>query len=364
LVIDPAVMHRTRSCNDRFDVNVMADALTSFARVKDCPFDWELASYSKTKRSQGPDREGLVMYAPLLRKVLSVAPGGFPSFSLLREALVLLDEKFDIMDPRLRAAKKVRADWASDSADAVRRALRHVVEIKRWKSPFMAPAVGELVELVKDGAGRKSAMDGAPGELASPMPPPASSFGRQQRALSVHVSDESVQFCSALCKCPDCKPVPDLVDLQSPARSSPPGSPNSARSVTSMVAAGSAEIVDPARGGHKRAAVQMASCIGKGHAAKRPAAAPPAKKHPAASPPAMKRPAASHICQFKVVRRDNPEERKQAYIMNGKKYVIGLTHRVCNNYLQVIEQVRDELENAAIVGNEAAKRRVSELAGE
>ena len=216
------------------------------------------------------------------------------------------------------------------------------------------PALGELVELVEDGAGRKSAMDGAPGELASPMPPPASSFGRQQRALSVHVSDESVQFCSALCKCPDCKPVPDLVDLQSPARSSPPGSPNSARSVTSMVAAGSAEIVDPARGGHKRAAVQMASCIGKGHAAKRPAAAPPA----------MKRPAASHICQFKVVRRDNPEERKQAYIMNGKKYVIGLTHRVCNNYLQVIEQVRDELENAAIVGNEAAKRRVSELAGE
>ena len=71
-----ALERRPRSATDRFDVVKMYECLCEYARVKDLGWDFEMAAYSKTKRSQGPDREGLQHYHVLLGQIVRFSPNG------------------------------------------------------------------------------------------------------------------------------------------------------------------------------------------------------------------------------------------------------------------------------------------------
>ena len=333
-----------RAVNDRFEVSEMVDALRQFARLKDCPFDWELASYSKTKRSQGPDREGLVFYAPLLREILRFAPGCFPNFSLLREVFIMLDEEYKVMDVGLVSARKPRLDWASEAADAVRRAMKHLLEIKRSKTTFLAPVLIELIGLVEDGAGRKHVVSDSDG-----VQPKARALAPQRSDAS---SVPSVQFCGAFCKCSDCQPEPTTWDVSSASPASPPGasSPKSTCSLTSLAAKQNKDSVSSARGGQKRGAEAAKGAIGDDRRSESVAKRPAAKT--------MKRPAQTG--SYRVVNRATPVERKEAYIMHEGKFVVSLTCKMSPMYASIIEQVRAELESGAPL-REQAKGRVSEL---
>ena len=55
----------SRAVNDDFDVNGMCLALREFANRKDLSWDWEFSEYQKTRRSQVPDRSGLIAYSEL-----------------------------------------------------------------------------------------------------------------------------------------------------------------------------------------------------------------------------------------------------------------------------------------------------------
>ena len=59
--------------------------------------DWLFPRYRKTKRSQGPDFEGLEAYADFLLPVLRQAPRGLPNYSSLRRSVELLEASLDNM---------------------------------------------------------------------------------------------------------------------------------------------------------------------------------------------------------------------------------------------------------------------------
>ena len=54
-------------------------------------FSW-LSRYNKTRRSQGPDYEGVALYHCFLRPLLELSPSGLPNYASIREAVKLLDE--------------------------------------------------------------------------------------------------------------------------------------------------------------------------------------------------------------------------------------------------------------------------------
>ena len=73
-----------RSANDHLDTDQLVADLVPFATLKTWALDWEFDGYSKNKRSQGPDREGLEKYLmvyaisrqPILRPVVKDFCGG------------------------------------------------------------------------------------------------------------------------------------------------------------------------------------------------------------------------------------------------------------------------------------------------
>ena len=69
-----------------------------------CSFDWSLKTYTKTRRSQGPNREGLIRNKKLLAKILEAAPTGRPGLIVLKESWLHLHRKYNIMDKRPTSA--------------------------------------------------------------------------------------------------------------------------------------------------------------------------------------------------------------------------------------------------------------------
>ena len=83
---------RPRAPSARFDVEAMTERLRKSARLRDNAFDWELSEYSKTRRSRGPGRDGLIRCAPLLDAVLDFTPGCYPNHVLLRSVWMQLHQ--------------------------------------------------------------------------------------------------------------------------------------------------------------------------------------------------------------------------------------------------------------------------------
>ena len=316
---------RWRRPNDLIDIEALCRDLAPHAKLKDPCFDWGILQYGKQRRSQGPDREGLLAYHGLLRVILAHAPGALPGLSALREVWLWLHRQFKIMDPSLIASGKDPNVWAAEAADTIKLMCKHVWDLKVSASPYAPPEVLELINMVV--LVRDSPTPSSPAPAPAPAPQPIADRPRT-RVLS---AIPSIEFCGAFCRCSGCraKEAPIIVEASQPE--SQPGSPCSA------AAASNSEHV-PAKRGSVKAIL----------------------KKPAAEPVQHKRAAAAKT-SVKVVERKNPPEKAEAYVMLGGIYVVGCTRKRDSRYLEHVRLVASELESGALAGKAEAVARFSEL---
>ena len=234
--VRPKSFAKKRSRNDDVSVTGLIDALTCHARDKACPWDWECAYYSKRRRTQGPDRQGLESYAVLLSIILAHAPGGLPSLVRLREVWIYLHSKFGIMAKDLVKAGKSPQVWANECGDMIRLMLVHLRSLKDSGTTWLTPGVKDLVDKMSVDdyhVDFSSASSGIPVALPAGEPAPVQ--------LSQASTGSSVQLCGAQCRCPDCqsKVVIDVDSSQSSVASS---SSMAAQTLKESVPAGRGEV--------------------------------------------------------------------------------------------------------------------------
>ena len=131
LLCGAAVMGRAYgTINDRFCPEKLEDALKPLANMVKRPCDLELEKYEKTKRTQGPDRDGLVEYYPVLSIILQFAPRGLPQKSLLEIVIVNLQNLYGIMAEASQATYKGHyEDWVDKVTSKICIACRHVRDL-------------------------------------------------------------------------------------------------------------------------------------------------------------------------------------------------------------------------------------------
>ena len=142
---------KVRTSNDLFCKAALYEALKVFAMLKKLAWDWDFLEYGKSRRSQGPDREGLEYYFEVLQAVLKFAPKGFPSLALLKLVWTQLNEKHNVMAEEVKAKYKQKGidSWASDACDKLRVMCSHVVDLKKSGTTFLSPKLEALVTLIK-----------------------------------------------------------------------------------------------------------------------------------------------------------------------------------------------------------------------
>ena len=330
---------RRRSSTDRFDGNELHAALLPFAQLKNPGFDWELGSYAKSRRSQSPDRLGLEKYAPLLSCVLTVAPGGYPNHTALRDVIIGLNAEHGIRSPTTANTKTV-LDWANDVADIVRLALKHIVDLKRSNTPYLPPILRDLVNQVRVEPAVLPPIPISWSEPAEPAPLPAPPPRQLAQKDSLASQSSSVICCAVRCQCPACREPEDVAASQS-----------STASLTSQ-AARQAEQVPAARGGQKRAA-QLANMDPCDEVSKKPAARISQKKP------------ANHTAgvgnQFKIVHRQTPPQRAEAYIKHNSRFLCGISRAISDKYFTATRALVAELV-AGTTQPADARERLHELA--
>lgn len=312
---------RRRRCNDTVDVPRLCAALTPFARLKDNSFDWEIAQYSKERRSQGPCRDGLLHYKALLMTILDFAPGGLPNMSQLRETWLWLDRRFGIMHEDERKTRVDPGAWAEAAVDKVRVMLKHAVDLKTSGTGFVNPDLQEVLAKIQDPGTSPAPASSASGtsplvSAAAAAGPPPTPVARQ---LHAHPSDASVVLCGFQCMCSRCKEpvVVEVLDSQA--------------SSTSAVAEANEETAPCGRG------IVKALC-------KKPAAA--SHKRPAQA-------LGDDALRVSLVRRysGSPE----AYIMVQGKSWGGLRLTKHPRALEFVEALQEKVVSREIGSKEAAK---------
>ena len=322
------------ACGDKIDVNLLVDDLTPLANQKRCGFDWELAKYGKSSKQQGPDREDIQTYHKLLEIILRHAPYGFPSTVGLKLTWRQLHEDYKIMDPKLIHKYEGKLDaWATECADKISIACKHVADLKRSKTAYVTKEVKALMDQVAIRDGKKSESQESPRQpssatLGTPATPllPEKNHGPDG---SPNSSQGSVVFCGFNCNCPECRPAPESVDVC-----------DSDDSETSIIAKENTEFVPAARGGQKRAA----------QADPEEKLSVPMKKPAAASSSSSQQPAVPAAASsglddgdVKIVLRNKPEKARESYIMLRGKYFLKCTAKMAGEYKAIIAKIVDEM---------------------
>ena len=195
-----------------FSVSMLCDLLEPYAKLKVAPFaDWECSLYAKSRRGQGPDRQGLETYHLLLKCILN-CPSARPSHVRLREAWLYLHKKHSIMHKELQLMSKDPVAWADEVADRLKVMLRHLLDLVDSTSTFVTPPVRELMSMVDDSAPPPTSAASSDPVLALPPPTPSmlaltdddKPMASQCSAAS---SSDDVIFCGMTCNCPQCKKV-------------------------------------------------------------------------------------------------------------------------------------------------------------
>ena len=138
-------MKRDRSGNDIVpSAAALLAELLQLASLRKPGFDWDLSAYSKTRRSQGPCRDGLQTYKPLLKVLLKFCPHCKPGHVMLRECWKSMVGQY----PDIKTSKESVSSWASSCADTSRMMLKHVHDVALSGSPFLSLGLGDLVSLV------------------------------------------------------------------------------------------------------------------------------------------------------------------------------------------------------------------------
>jgi hypothetical protein len=193
------------------------------AKLKDPGFMWDGSSYTKG-RAGAADVQGLLAHSRPLTALLKLAPSGFPSHGLLRQALLELHTSERIFE-------RVGADnaWkvATEAADLWRVMCKHVYNVS--KSTNIPTSLVHLCGLIKHAETTRShACPAAPGPSEPATPRGGATFpsfdeeladpeGNDEAEADVEIMegetvdcdadamDESdVELVSQFCMCPDC----------------------------------------------------------------------------------------------------------------------------------------------------------------
>ena len=115
----------------KFDLDEGVDALTDLAANTFHPWwTWDGKSYPKTKRSHGPNMDSLNRHAPVLIKLIALAPNGYPDPYKLRDVLLNLHNLFKVFDPRSEGEKLLSlSSVAILAADRWRVMCKHCLSI-------------------------------------------------------------------------------------------------------------------------------------------------------------------------------------------------------------------------------------------
>jgi hypothetical protein len=143
-------MKRSRTQNDVLDCVELGKHLEPYAKLKTAPWDWEVAGYGKTRRSQGPDRQGLEAYEKLLQVIRLAAPTGHPPLYRLREVWVWLHKEHNIMASDIQKRGMPVSDWASQSADNIRLMCKHLLDLRASRTTFLSPTLAALVGMIAE----------------------------------------------------------------------------------------------------------------------------------------------------------------------------------------------------------------------
>ena len=191
----PPQVKRGRSHNDVVDCSSLYSSLAELAKLKASSFDWGIQRYAKSRRSQGPDREGLILYEEVLDIIIRHAPACLPGHVPLRDCWKKLHREHDIKD----APDKSVMQWANDAAETLRLQLKHIRSIKESGSGSLAFGLEAVLAHVKLDESRKAK-------------PKRTSFVAVsettlvRRNLQAQPSDtSSVVFCGSCCQCPTCR---------------------------------------------------------------------------------------------------------------------------------------------------------------
>ena len=176
--------------NDKINFSDAKEMLEKLACLKSPGLDWNISRYAKQRRSQGPDRAGLVVYKELLGVLVTFAPACQPGIAQMRDCWLELLKKYQIMDMDLVKAHKDIVTWADECAGKARLMLKHLMALKVSGSKYIPMELQPLLQQVH-----------IPDGVAASTPAP-------QRALARHLSHNvscgsSVHFCVVFCKSPD-----------------------------------------------------------------------------------------------------------------------------------------------------------------
>ncbi len=236
---------------------------------------------------------------------MTVAPSGFPNNYLLKGVWMSLNSDYQLMcADTVKLAKTV--DRAHEMADACRLCTKHLVDLKRARTPFLTCRLQELVDMVADepsssptqaqpmrmqvdpfATPRETAVLRAEPTTLQEEPPVATRNLRAEPSdvsmVSILSSEPSFALCSATCNCQKCRK--EAIPM------------SCSGSATSRVAAKETGHVPEGRGQHTNMVKIM----------KRPSAI-------------LKRPSSADP-RFKIERRHTPGKR-EAYIMQDGRFVV------------------------------------------
>ena len=355
-------------------------ALVPLANKKVPDVDFEFERYEKTRKSQGPDRAGLVYYFPLLSILLDYCPKGLPKPSLLKIVWLSLNKTYGIMG---EASKKLYRgnydEWAEKTVEKLAVALRHVRDLAASQTSFVDPKLQTLMGKIDT--------TGLPLIAKPAAAPPAPNLRKSRvviRAAS-NASEGSVEICGVTCMCEKCRVVP-MVDLGTPSKKPSTSALDHDASDGDSIereAEHLTEHVTAKRGGRKRELEEQEELVNTPAPLATPAAALPTPKSNAKVPKvsvkrrpsaaSLKRPAARNGSEPKVnpvvepidiqiVCRDSPPERREAYLMLDRRYLCGCTGKRSENYKVMMNKIMDEIKNGSLSASKtAAVERFGEL---
>ena len=354
-----------RPTTSYFSVSDLKAAWKSDAEFKNPGFRWDGSDYTKG-RAGAPDKAGLVKHSRPLAALLKLAPSGFPSHGLVRQTLMDLHSSDKIfVDVGVDRAWKV----ASDAADVWRVMCKHVYNVA--KTPNVPDDLKDLAGLIRTSQPSQSpAPPAAPAPAAPALQPHGAEFPdfdgdlEQDDAHGDNDAEDSVEFISEKCMCPDCVAArgPVVIEEDAPEAQAG-GAPQE-----------DIEIPDCSRGGQRKQTVSKrlrirgktapvvnkaqqgssSSRLGRGTAGK-PMKAMKAKKTKNAAVAT----AAINLPVSMVSRASKPGRLGEAYVMHrtasGYKYVAGQVESQSASYYQNVKALMAELKNGAITTIQDAK---------
>ena len=144
----PGKESSSRVKNIRFDIEHGVELLADLAEKNSVSFDWDGSAYPKTKRTQGPSQEGLVVHAPVLLHLLTLAPNGYPCPYRLRDLLCKLHIKFTIFGDNHFLDCNPLMKTAMAAADRWRIMCKHCLMLKLSGTTILFDDLTRILSLI------------------------------------------------------------------------------------------------------------------------------------------------------------------------------------------------------------------------